>query len=333
MKRRLRRRVDNVLEAVGLKKKPQLETPWARVDSAHAEKAGSLRGWYEAKKRAYEKFSEDAHRNTNKMFAQYGDLVQDSTSHFRETFAEKEKQLEAELEAQQARRYARAEQRLGRGAADEMRAADESLESDDKIKRVRAFMDAVLHQNVRTPGQVFDICDNTDERTAPLLLPAEKRKFLMQLVEKHRPKRAFDVGTWAAAQTALAIMAADDNVHVHSIERSQMMIRCADILVNRMAAKRITLIEDDSMMWCRRKRPYAFDLVFLDHSPLFYQRDLNNMAEAGTLNRGCLVVINMAKGYAAITADALSWIMADKRFKPMHGPPSSALFVYKYLGE
>ena len=310
----------NVLEQVGIiKKKRIIDTPWERHDNTHLAKksmksriVSSLRQMKAEATRPVESPVSNITLDSLKTNRHFGNLAH----------------LLDDIRTDMGDRYQKMDSSLAQVAAEQNTDAHLRQDGIQNVQRILA------EPNIRLPDQVITIVDNLDEITRRMCLSVEKRIFLQKLVKQQKPENVLDVGTYYTAYSACAMVAAHPEAHVITLEDHYVFYKSATATVNKLKTHhKIKTFLGGVPYLLKKTRLKPFDFIFLDHRSDKFKEDLELLIKENLIKKNALIVSNIQEGYfGSEFAEFLTYQTKQTYLKPLHGPPSSPLYVVRYIG-
>ena len=316
----LRGTLDRGLESVGLKKKRIIDVPWQRQESSHVTtEAGPSRFqtlnpmyWYRKLEADSARYNMAGGIRTATQGTVFGDTFQKGFDTFTEANAELSQKI------------------------DEKRPHKEGSPAEYHKAITDAFR-SLRAGSVRFPADVIRLVRGFSPVIMSNSLTLPESEFLKKLVREHKPQSVLDCGTGFACYGAMIISDAAFNrdINIIAIDSDRVQANIAKDVALSMQSSTITVKEADVMQYfAKPPTMFKFDFVLLDHKCSRFLSTLEHLREKEWLQKGCIVVTRIfPEGLAADDSSKfLSAISRNKHFKGMHGPPSSALFVTRYIG-
>eukprot|EP00754_Rhynchopus_humris_P042904 Rhum_TRINITY_DN2835_c0_g2::Rhum_TRINITY_DN2835_c0_g2_i1::g.8561::m.8561 len=316
----LRGTLDRGLESVGLKKKRIIDVPWQRQETSHVtSEAGPSRFQTLNPVYWYRKLEADAARYNmagSIRTATQGSIFGDTFQKGFDTFTEKNQELSNKLDKERGHKEGSPAEyhRAITGAFRELQGSSVRFPAD-VIRLVRGFSPVIMTHS----------------------LTLQESEFLKKLVREHKPQNALDCGTGFACYGAMIMSDASFNrdINIIAIDSDSVQANVAKEVALRMQPGTVTVKEADVVQYFSKPPTmYKFDFLLLDHKCSRFLSTLEHLRKTEWLQKGCIVVTRLfPTGPAADdSSQFLSEISRNKHFKGMHGPPSSALFVTRYVG-
>ena len=313
--------ITRTLENVGLRKKRIVDTPWQRFDGEqrHTGKEGlgvgaRLLGMLPVGV-AQSLAAAERTRKTMNNTAALDAMLHNASHNVVRSLQGVDKSISKTLEEK------------GGTAAGGMEKAERDLHQ---------FMDN-LTKEVTTTADVVRLMQKAPKNLTPLCLPTPCTAFLTTLLQAHKPTTILDCGSYVGLYSACVMsVALKDHPIIVAVENKTILANTCQGIINNVKTKNIVCHWGSVDAFAKDKAPIVFDFILLDHNPILFFDDLQTLIAKGKVKKGCLIAAHVELsgdgGNRSAYHEYLTKVVADKRFKPMHCPPTSALHVIRYLG-
>ncbi|KAJ9447783.1 hypothetical protein DIPPA_31034 [Diplonema papillatum] len=302
-RRWLVRKTHRFLESVGLRKKPVFDTPWQRVESSHIKKSSYLEQLIKGA-HAARRFGAELVKPPSSPFSA---AVDEYVQGYKDRFQEFDDKM--------------------------MRQAGTRTTPTHSVGEKQAqAIQALRERQYREAAQVISHIE-TGDAVFHRMSPSKKEvAFLQKLVCDHQASAILEFGTNLHAYSALCMAQARPEAIVVTVEESSYFAGHAKAIAGHVQDARVKVVNDDSTSFIVKYDGPTFDFVFFDHSPMVFMTDLQKLLACGLIGRNGILAVRTQSAVASEWSTLLSYITRHPKFRPLHGPPTSPLYVYKYIG-